>query len=75
MNEHHIGEIVRVRREGVYLSKRQLAREADIHVKTLRLIERGAVKPRRVTLELIDDVLNRHELEVAKRRKELGLDE
>lgn len=74
MNEHHIGEIIRTRRECVYLSMHQLAREADIHVKTVRLIERGAVKPRAITLELIDNVLNRHELEMAKKRKELGLD-
>lgn len=74
MNEHHIGEIVRARREGVYLSKRELAREATIDVKTLRLIEAGLVKPHRSTMELIDGVLNRYELQVALRRKELGLD-
>lgn len=73
MNDHHVGEIIRARREGVYLSKRKLAAEADINVKTLRLIEHGAVNPRRSTVDLIDDVLNRHELRVAAKRKELGL--
>lgn len=74
MNEHHIGEIVRARREGVYLSRRELARQATIDVKTLRSIEAGQVKPHRSTMELIDGVLNRYELQVALRRKELGLD-
>ena len=75
MNEHHIGEIIRARREGVYLSKRKLAAEADINVKTLRLIERGAVNPRKSTVELLDRVLNVYELCVEKKRKELGLHE
>lgn len=74
MNEHHIGEIVRARREGVYLSRRELARQATIDVKTLRSIEAGQVKPHRSTMELIDGVLNRYELQVSLRRKELGLD-
>lgn len=74
MNEHHIGEIIRARREGVYLSIRELSRLADIHVKTLRLIERGISNPRKATLELIDGVLNQKEREFAERRKELGLD-
>lgn len=74
MGEHHIGETIRARREGVYLSKRKLAAEADINIKTLRSIEAGQVKPHRSTMELIDGVLNRYELQVALRRKELGLD-
>ena len=73
MNDH-TGKIIRVRREGVYLSIRELARRADIHVKTLRLIERGVSKPHKTTLELINGVLDEEERKTRQKRKELGLD-
>lgn len=71
MNDHHIGETIRARREGVYLSKRKLAAEADINIKTLRLIETGRVNPRRSTVQLLDRALKVYELCVAQKRKEL----
>ena len=71
MGEHHIGETIRARREGVYLSKRKLAAEADINIKTLRLIEQGKVNPRKSTVKLLDRALKVYELCAALKRKEL----
>lgn len=63
MNRHSEtpGEAIRRQREGLGLSRMELAGRAEIHLSTIERIENGKVAPRRSTIKLLSDALGAEE--------------